>query len=329
MKYRQDIKYAYDEYLKLKPLDVKNDFEFLRWKNLYSLDILKYSRIVSEIRKLNNINEIIKSDFDFDNYFIILESLINSNFLYIKNNGNFIWNWLEVNNFNWKIFYGNIFENPNFEFNQFPCNIESKIKRVKLFYERFPYVEKMYIWIFWDDDLLSLELFNTWIYIPIVYEIDEKIISIIEKKSNYSIKIIIWDILNKEKIDYEVDTFISDPPYNINWLINFIEFWIKNLNKNTNEFFIIFNKMMLWNYYSDLLNYLINHYSVYLINKIENFSIYNFPNNYRELIDLNKKLEKLSLKFSEKNISSSSSLFEFKILDLQNENYTDLIYKRY
>jgi hypothetical protein len=49
-----------------------------RWKKLYQLDIIKYSRMVSEIKNLKNINEIISLDFDYDNYFIVLESLVNS-----------------------------------------------------------------------------------------------------------------------------------------------------------------------------------------------------------------------------------------------------------
>ena len=91
----------------------------------------------------------------------------------------------------------------------------------------------MYVWIFWDDDLLSIELFNTWIYIPIVYELDENLIFLINKETKNWIKIISWDILNKEELKIKVDTFISDPPYNINWLMNFIDFWIKNLNNTT------------------------------------------------------------------------------------------------
>ncbi len=329
MKHRSDILFVYWEYKKLFPLDIKNDFELERWKKLYQLDIIKYSRVVSEIKNLKNINEIISLDFDYDNYFIVLESLVNSWFLYIKENWNFLWEWLEPNKYDWKIYYNKVYENPNSEFNQFPCTIESKQNRVKLFFEKYPYVKEMYVWIFWDDDLLSIELFNTWIYIPIVYELDENLIFLINKETKNWIKIISWDILNKEELKIKVDTFISDPPYNINWLMNFIDFWIKNLNNTTNEFYIIFNQMMLGNYYSNLFSFLLKKYFVFLINVRKNFSIYNFPNNYRELSDLNKKLEKFCLKFSSENISSSSSLFELKILDLQNENYSNLIYKRY
>lgn len=113
----------------------------------------------------------------------------------------------------------------------------------------------MNIWILWDDDLLSIELFKTWIYNPIVYEIDEKIISIINKETDNQIKIVNIDFLNKEyNTNLNIDIFITDPPYNINWLLQFIEFWLNQINWEINEFFVIFNKMMLWNNYNNVIN---------------------------------------------------------------------------
>lgn len=99
MKHRSDILFVYWEYKKLFPLDIKNDFELERWKKLYQLDIIKYSRMVSEIKNLKNINEIISLDFDYDNYFIVLESLVNSWFLYIKENQKLFYQQQNKNDF--------------------------------------------------------------------------------------------------------------------------------------------------------------------------------------------------------------------------------------
>jgi predicted methyltransferase len=260
--------------------------------------------------------------------FIIIESLILAWFLIIWKNWAFIWEWLEKN-----VFYYSktnlIYDTPKSDYNQFPCTIDSRLKRVKMFYDKFPYIESMTIWIFWDDDLLSIELWKTEIFIPIVFEIDENIIAKIKEESNNEIKIIKWNILDKNFILCEkVDTFISDPPYNYNWLVNFINFWIKQLNNNTNEFFIIFNKMMLWNDYFSFINAL-NKKWVFLLDIIKSFSLYNFPLYYRELVDINKKLKKYNYQFNDKNISSSSSLFHFKIWGKEKKNLDFSIYKRY
>ncbi len=226
--------------------------------------------------------------------------------------------------------YYKVFEKPNSDFNQFPCTIDSREKRIKLFYDNFPYVEKMHVWVFWDDDFLSIELYKTWIYEPIVYELDKNIIDIITKETSWNVKIINWDILDADyKIDLEIDTFISDPPYNINWLVNFTNFWIRQLNNDTKEFFLIFNKMMVWKYYYDFMKYLCLNNNIYLINIIASFSKYNFPKYYRELKDLNNNLKKYGILFNEKNTSSSSSIFHFKISKGTQKSYSNLIYKRY
>lgn len=329
MIYREDIIKAYDFYKELYPLDIKNNDKFHIWKSDYQLSLLKYSRVVSEIRDLDSFNNIIKSDFDYDNLFIIIESLIKSENLKIWQKWKFIWNWLEKNKNNISEFYDNVFEKPNSKYNQFPCDIKSKKKRIDLFFEKYPYVKKMNIWVFWDDDLLSIDLYKTSIYIPVVYEIDEKIINIINLESSNKIKVIKWDILNNNyTIDSDIDTFIIDPPYNINWIINFTNFWVKQINKSTNEFFIIFNKMMLWNYYFNFMEFLAN-ICIFTVDIKEWFSLYNFPENYRELIDLNENLRKYNYSFTKNNFSSSSSLFQFEIWKKTNKEFSKLIYNRY
>jgi hypothetical protein len=174
-------------------------------KIFINLNIIDYCRIVAEIRNLNSFNEIIKSDFDYDNLYIVIESIINTWFLKIWKNWKFIWKWLLPNKNKIK---NNVFayNKPNSEFNQFPCTLKSRQKRIDLFFEKFPYTKKMNILIIWDDDLLSIELVKTWIYIPIVYEIDENIIRIIQGKN---IQIFKWNILDKNfKIFWWFDTFL-------------------------------------------------------------------------------------------------------------------------
>ncbi len=85
--------------------------------------------------------------------------------------------------------------------------------------------------------------------------------------------------------------------------------------------------MMLWNNYNNLINKISKKW--YNISNIINwFSVYNFPKNYRELLDINKKLIKYWIEFNENNFSSSSSLFHF-VANSYIENKTNLIYKRY
>lgn len=161
MIFRDDIIKCYNNYKILNPLDITKKKQYATWLKKYQLNLLSYSRIVWELRDLKTINDIIKSDFDYDNLYIVIESLINTNFLKINNSWDFIWSWLEKNIFKSDSKIVDIFEDPNNDYNQFPCNKDSRIKRVKLFYELFPYVKEMNIWILWDDDLLSIELFKT------------------------------------------------------------------------------------------------------------------------------------------------------------------------
>ena len=328
MVFRDDIIKCYNNYKTLKPLDVTTGKQYDIWINKYQLNLVSYSRIVWEIRSLGTMNGIIRSDFDYDNLYIVIESLINANFLYIKANGDFVWDWLKQNQWEGQTVLANTLQYPNIHFNQFPCNKESRARRVKLFYELFPYVKNMNVWILWDDDLLSVELFKTWFYNPVVYEIDEKVISIINKETNNQVRIVKVDFLNTELYpNWDIDTFITDPPYNLHWLLQFIEFWLHQINREINEFFVIFNKMMLWNNYSNLVETISKKW--YNINNIINgFSLYNFPKDYRELLDINKKLALYWFNFSEGNFSSSSSLFHFVSSNFI-EHKSKLIYKRY
>lgn len=95
MIFRDDIIKCYNNYKFLKPLDITKKKQYTTWLKKYQLNLLSYSRIVWEIRDLKSINDIIKNDFDYDNLYIVIESLINTNFLKINNSWYFIWSWLE------------------------------------------------------------------------------------------------------------------------------------------------------------------------------------------------------------------------------------------
>lgn len=201
---------------------------------------------------------------------------------------------------------------PKQELNQFPCDEESRMKRIQLIKERYPYTDYLKIALIGDDDLISkLLLPERWLHVSII-EKDMEVIQCIPQNSNCSI--IEYDItsLDINKLsNYSVATFLTDPPYTLHGILAFIYtgLSILDIDWSTREFYVIINPTILWK--KDLLEIQKKLSSIGIwIEEIHVwFSNYELPLHFSETTRKDIFLEKI--KASQKIIrySSSSNLY--------------------
>jgi Protein of unknown function DUF43. len=112
---------------------------------------------------------------------------------------------------------------PKVEYNQFPCDLDSRLKRVDLIRERFPFSDYLKIALLGDDDFVSpLLVQESWLDVT-VFECDEEITKQLSVIPFSNLKIIKRDIRQKDVLSKDrIKSFIIDPPYTKNGVLLFL-----------------------------------------------------------------------------------------------------------
>lgn len=336
MEFTPEIIKSYEVYKTKIPLDLEetsNIEKFENWKSNHQLNLLEFSRIVYFIVRNSNVNAFEYADFDFDmdNISPVLHALHEQKIISFQGLSSYSNNlFASQENPTLSIEENEIIENPNTLYNQFPCNAESRRKRLEIIISDHPFIESMNMGILGDDDLLSIEIQKIKFLNPIVFEIDPNVINRIKEKTSKDITIKEIDFTSTaiKKDEIILDSFIVDPPYNLNGLLCFIFNGVKRL-RNFNDFYLVSNQMMLGK--NDLLKaqQILSQSGIILKKIIPGFNKYPFPESYREYSDFQCSLNKINGDLDKKNsISSSSSLFIFNTsrLDI---NIVNSLYKKY
>jgi predicted methyltransferase len=312
------IENAYKDYKKIPPLNIKkDDKERLKyWKENSQFSKLRFSQLISLLQKSNNLDDFIKhSGSDFDNLAPLIEIALKFSFIKIKNKKGEI-----IKNYNFKFTTPFKFKKiddkkiiPKQEYNQFPCDDNSKKERSNLFKERYPFAEYLRVGIVGDDDLLSLQFKNDYWLWPIVIEKDKNIVDIIRSQDN---RVVVYerDFRELKTIpQVAVQTFITDPPYNLNGVLIFICAGLKMLTKENREkeFYVIMNRTMVGDSLF-CLQKILSSAGIYLFSVIENFNQYNLPSNYKENERAKRFAQKIGVSSDGISRSSSSDLYIFK-----------------
>ncbi len=313
------IKNLYKKYLNKIPLDLVDaeQDEIDGWKNNVQLSIYDFSRIVALVYNNDDMRNFTCSniDLDLDNIEPIITLLLEESCIKIVEKSKYsVLNLPKPN----KLSDGelNFFTDaPNDSLNQFPCSVESRIKRVQKLIEDFPYVEEMNVGLMGDDDLVSLEIAKRTTFTPVVFELDKRTIEKIKKisiKENFKIKIVEKDFRDLEIENDQIDTFFADPPYTVGGVLTFLYYGLR-LTKNSDKVYLIANQMFLGKRGMPEIFKILNNSGIYITEIINGFNEYPLPNNYRETIDLSNQLKKFGDIDVSKIMSSSSSLFVLKI----------------
>jgi|GEM_PF-972588 len=335
-----EIEDAYNEYVKLLPPNIKknNSLEVEHWRNNSQFSKIRFSQLISLLQESRHLNDFIKhSSSDFDNLMPLINVAVRFSFIELKGKTGKIekiYNFKFTTPFKFKKLYrGKII--PKRKYNQFPCDTESKKKRSELFKERYPFAEYLKVGIIGDDDLLSLEFKNDYWLWPVVIEKDKTIIDTIKDKDS-RVKAYQRDVRDLEAVPEEgVQTFITDPPYNLQGALIFICAGLKMLTKEDGEkeFYVIMNRAMMG---SSLLHLqdILSSAGVYLFSVVENFNQYNLPSNYEEKKRADKFAQKAGFRPDAVSRSSSSDLYIFKtnkfnIKKIRKFINRDLIYGHY
>jgi predicted methyltransferase len=329
MKFLEPLEEIYSIYLKKSPLNINVETEkeiYLEWKEKYRLSILKFSQIICFIDKTNSLDKF-NCDYDYDNIYPIIAILYDEKWISFNESNQLIKNFpITIDDFPIKSIKP-IYNTPNAEYNQFPCSLQSRKKRVNKLIHDFPYIKDLKIAFLGDDDLTSLELSERSVFNITVYEKDLKIIELIKKFDLKSkIKLICEDVKEKPKTNNLYDVVFFDPPYNINGFFTFLKY-SEAILKNNGYLYVSINQMMLGNKgMSNILN-IITSMNFFIIEMIPSFSIYPFPQKYREYQDLKKEMTYLDIN----NINSSASTLIIlkKHQDISTNLISTNIYSRY
>lgn len=316
LRFMPEIEHAYNDYLQSIPLDLRGGSlrSVESWRNNNRLSRLAFAQLVEKLMNAENLDDFVKrSAADFDNLGPILEVSLRLKLISIDASGQ-IDRLLKIKNEE-----SNAYDKcqkpiePKSEFNQFPCDIASRIRRVALLKERYPNVEHLNVAIIGDDDLLSAELGReAWAKV-VVFEKDPRIISFL-KNADASLRIIEGDVteLEQETIADTVDTFITDPPYTLHGSLSFIASGLKFLKKNKEEkeFYVILNPTMMGHSLRNL-HQILCECGISLKEVRQNFSQYELPDNFIERARSSELLQSNSIDPSALQYSSSSNLYIF------------------
>jgi glycosyltransferase involved in cell wall biosynthesis len=314
--YDYRIKEMYSKYVQLYPLDIKyGNKEIIYWRKNNIFSIIDFSLLIKKLIEAKNIDEFIKiSGADFDNLAAVIKIAMDNEVIFIDKKGN-------ISNSNFFDIKSHVLKQgvefiPKNNFNQFPCDIGSRVERAEFLINRYPFVEYLKFAIIGDDDFLSPLFKNHFNFCPIVLEKDKKIIKKIEEISK-DIKVYNIDLTNDKEFKSAnipiVKTFITDPPYTISGALTFIYRGLSLLprDEDIKEFYIILNPAMIGKNLYKIIKILARS-SVYLYEVIENFSQYKLPKNYNEYNRANNFLKSVNLSENIINYSSSSSLYIFR-----------------
>jgi hypothetical protein len=329
IKIHKEVLRLHKLYLDMLPLDLhgKPLKEINGWKKNAQLKILDFSRILAVIYYNKNLREITRSgcDLDLDNLEPILSLLVQEGLIkFTCENFYEILDFPEPNKIRGYVYEQEIIQNPDSAFNQFPCSVESRTKRIEKLILDYPYVQSMNVGLMGDDDLVSLELARRTNFTPIVFELDKKIINKISstsKSENLKIIIVEKDLRELSHEDYQIDTFFADPPYNVAGVLTFLYSGLKFLGQG-DRIYLIANQMFLGKLGLQEIFTAIAGAGIYPVEILNAFNEYPLPREYRETRDLLAKFNNLD---TSKLMSSSSSLFVLGITKLNLESLKERI----
>ncbi len=339
LRFMPEIEHAYEDYLQSIPLDLRGGDQrnVESWRSNNRLGRLAFAQLVEILMNAENLDDFVKrSAADFDNLGPILEVSLNLKLISINTSGQI----QRLFRTRGEILNANdqhqVTIEPMSEYNQFPCDIASRIRRVALLKERYPNVEHLNVAVIGDDDLLSAELGREpWAKV-VVFEKDPRIISYL-KNADSSLRIIEGDVteLGQEAIVDTVDTFITDPPYTLHGSLSFITSGLKFLKKDREEkeFYVILNPTMMGRNLRNL-HQMLSECGISLKEVRQNFSQYELPDNFIERGRASELLQSNSIDPSALQYSSSSNLYIFSTEEpdiCKLESYIDphLIYTHY
>lgn len=293
-----------------------------------------YCLLLDKILHTTSLDDFVRSsDADFDNLIPVIKSFIDSQLISIQKS------WKINDLLHFKTFPNNNIQRdsriiPKSKFNQFPCDQQSRENRLNLIKERYPLTDHLNIALLWDDDLVSILLWNESRMHVDVVEVDTQITKIILDVGLPNIKIFNEDLRKKDKVvGISAKTFLIDPPYTKNWILLFIYKWLQLLtfnNQDVQEFYVVMNQSMTKNFIDKVQ--LILSSSWIRIHEIRPwFSHYHLPKSYAEHKRAMQFLDDQTIPQKNLTYSSSSSLYMFRTsnpnLDLLWENINiDMIY---
>ena len=280
-----------------------------KWMKLYSLQ--DYILLLQILQKAKNVDDFIqKSSSDFDSLIPVLESWISFHIVSFSKE----WKIEDVLKFQYfpsmplvedfKLI-------PKVEYNQFPCDLDSRLKRVDLIRERFPFSDYLKIALLGDEDFVSpLLVQEIWLDVT-VFECDEEITKQLSVIPFSNLKIIKRDIRQKDVLSKDrIKSFIIDPPYTKNGVLLFLFKGLQLLDFHweVEEFYLIINTGMSQNFIEGLLK-ILSQCKIYVTEIRKNFSTYRLPENFSEKERANIFCKKHWLEDVNINYSSSSDLY--------------------
>jgi len=339
LRFVPEIEDVYSAYMQKIPLDLTSGIreDIQSWQQNNQLSRIKFARLVQGLMSAETLDEFVKvSSADFDNLGPILEIAMRLKLISVDSAGH-IERVLKIKDdapITTELSRKTI--DPLSEFNQFPCDLASRMRRVDLFKERYPNIESLRIAIIGDDDLLSVELSQEKWAKVVVLEKDPRIVTILRDASPAS-RIIESDVndLEDDTINNSADTFITDPPYTLHGSLSFIVAGLKFLQQNEEEkeFYVVLNPTMMGRHI-DTLNQLLCSSNIFLKEVRPNFSQYKLPENFNEKSRAAMFLEGNLIDPNALQYSSSSSLYIFSthepdICKLGSYIHPQLIYTHY
>lgn len=317
--YDYRIEQAYEDYLKLKPLNFKNEKQFKKnyWQHYYRFSKIELARQISRLQNSQCLDEFIKSSqADFDNVSLVVQIAIKNKFINIDKCCNIIklFSFSFTQPYKLKLIRNHYVTEPDSKLNQFPCDYISRSKRFKFLKERYPFAEYLKFAIIGDDDLLSTQFINDYWAWPVIIEKDKRITNKLKQLTD-RFEIIEADVRSiiKQNNLPKIQTFITDPPYTLHGSLSFIYaglYMLENTDREK-EFYIILNPTMMGRNMAKFQK-ILSSANIYLAETILNFSQYKLPLNYQERKQADSFLKSLKIKPKNLSYSSSSNLYIFK-----------------
>ena len=318
--YDDRIEKLYQEYIKRLPLDLEYSSCKKRkyWikNNLFcKIDL---SRIILLLQNSRNLDDFVKkSTADFDNLAQIVNLAIRHKIIKISKSGK-IYDSLKScsthSEKSSKKLKPNLF--PKSNLNQFPCDENSRNKRVLFLKSRYPFAEYLKFAIIGEDDFLSAEFVNDYWAWPVIVEKDKRILNVVKKISS-RFEIIEDDVCNFPHLKKlpKVQTFITDPPYTLDGSLSFVYAGLKMLNKDLDvkEFYMILSPRIMGKHFF-IMQKILSESNIYLTETINNFSQYKLPSNFQEKKRAVKFLKKIGLSDNSLMYSSSSNMYIFRTI---------------
>ncbi len=309
---------SYSIYKDKLPLDINSEdrlrVEF--WKENYQYNIVEFARKLDLLMESKDVNEFVKqSQADFDNSAAILSIASEKSLVKFSNEGHIL-----------RLFKHNrasITEDyndeksiiPKSEINQFPCDYESRKRRVDFIKKRYPFVDFLRMGFIGDDDLVSVALSNEkWIW-PVIIEKDVDLTNLIKTKNPRAV-VYDMDVRDMEKmkniVEHKISTFLVDPPYTLNGALAFIISGLVITDfKEEREIYVILNSTMMGKSINKLFS-ILSAANINITEVYPNFSAYKLPENFSERERADKFMKSLNVIENKLQYSSSSNLYVLK-----------------